>query len=86
MVRTNIAHDVVANEIVYAEYAGESLYTKPAKFGTRTVVVNGQQTTKDIGISTGSLFVEVDTGDVYAWSDTDSEWKKICALGGSGDE
>ena len=39
------------------------------------------------GIATGSLFLEVDTGDVYAYDeegDTGSEWLKIASLGGSG--
>ena len=38
------------------------------------------------GISTGSLFLEVDTGDVYAFDETDGgAWGKIASLGG-GDE
>lgn len=39
------------------------------------------------GIMTGSLFMEVNTGDVYAFDEdgaSGSEWKKIAALGGSG--
>ena len=36
------------------------------------------------GIATGSLFLEVDTGDVFAYDEAGSEWNKICALGGSG--
>ena len=38
------------------------------------------------GIVTGSLFLEVDTGDVYAFNeegDTGHEWGKIAALGGA---
>ena len=37
--------------------------------------------------ATGSTFLEVDTGDVYAYDaegEAGSEWLKICALGGSG--
>lgn len=38
-------------------------------------------------VMTGSLFLEVDTGDVYAFDETDDgEWYKICALGGGGSE
>ena len=40
---------------------------------------------KPWGWATGSLFLEVDTGDVYAYDeegDTGSEWLKIAALGG----
>ena len=37
------------------------------------------------GIATGSLFLEVNTGDVYAFDETDvGEWNKIASLGGSG--
>jgi hypothetical protein len=37
------------------------------------------------GIVTGSLMLEVDTGDVYAFQEGDSPaWNKIAALGGSG--
>ena len=35
--------------------------------------------------ATGSLFLEVDSGDVYAFDeegDSGSEWLKICELGG----
>ena len=36
------------------------------------------------GIITGSLFLEVNTGDVYAFDEIGSEWNKIAALlGGS---
>ena len=36
-------------------------------------------------VVTGSLFLEVDTGDVYAFAEGDSgSWGKIAALGGSG--
>lgn len=35
------------------------------------------------GVVTGSLFLEVDTGDVYAFAEGDSpSWNKIAALGG----
>ena len=33
-------------------------------------------------VATGSLFLEVDTGDVYAYDETNEEWNKVCALGG----
>jgi len=42
---------------------------------------------KPLGVATGSLFLEVDKGDVYAYDeegDSGSEWLKIAALGGSG--
>lgn len=36
------------------------------------------------GVVTGSLFLEVDTGDVYAFDEVTNggEWDKIAALGG----
>ena len=35
------------------------------------------------GVVTGSLFLEVDSGDVYAFAEGDSPaWNKIAALGG----
>ena len=34
------------------------------------------------GIVTGSLALEVDTGDMYAFDETGAEWDKIAALGG----
>lgn len=33
-------------------------------------------------VCTGSLALEVDTGDVYAYNETVAEWDKIAALGG----
>lgn len=33
-------------------------------------------------ICTGSLALEVDTGDVYAFDEVSGEWKQIAALGG----
>ena len=35
-------------------------------------------------VCTGSLALEVDTGDVYAYDEHGGEWDKIAALGGSG--
>ena len=33
-------------------------------------------------VCTGSLFLEVDTGDVYSFDEEDGEWNKVCELGG----
>jgi hypothetical protein len=39
--------------------------------------------TKPGGVITGSLFLEVDTGDVYAFDETDTgSWGKVASLGG----
>lgn len=34
------------------------------------------------GISNGSLALEIDTGDVYAFDEEGAEWDKIAELGG----
>lgn len=34
------------------------------------------------GIATGSLFLEVDTGDFYAFDEDGGTWGQIAALGG----
>ena len=39
--------------------------------------------TKPEGFATGSLFLEVDTGDVYAYDEEGAEWNQIASLGGS---
>ena len=60
---------VVGNKASYYEFAGLNDDTKPT----------------DDDICTGSLFLEVDTGDVYAYDEeaaAGSEWRKICSLGG----
>ena len=36
------------------------------------------------GVCTGSLALEVDTGDVYAFDEVGGEWDKVAELGGSG--
>ena len=35
-------------------------------------------------VCTGSLTLEVDTGDVYAFDEHGAEWDKVAALGGDG--
>ena len=82
MVRTICANEVIVDEIMYVEYAGKSTDTKPTKFVTKMVSVDGHPTSRNVGIATGSLFLEVDTGDVYAYDEDGSEWNKIAALGG----
>lgn len=36
----------------------------------------------DIKVATGSLFLEVDTGDVYAFDEESETWNKVAELGG----
>ena len=50
----------------YYEYAGLSTDTKPQRDD----------------IITGSLFLEVDTGDVYAYDEDGTTWHQITSLGG----
>ena len=66
MIRIINAHDVIIGKKKYYEFAGLKNDTKP--------------TTDDI--STGSTFLEVDTGDVYAYDEAGKEWNKIASLGG----
>jgi hypothetical protein len=66
MIRITDAREVITGEKTYFEYAGLSTDTKPS----------------GNNISTGSLFMEVDTGDIYAFDEDSSEWNKVCALGG----
>lgn len=64
------------------------------KINKRTVLEDGTYDVQASGlhddtkptnnIATGSLFLEVDTGDVYAFDEEGGEWDKICALGGAG--
>jgi len=68
MVRRTNAVTATFEGKTYYEYAGKSTDTKPT----------------GLDISTGSIFLEVDTGDVYAYDEAGVEWCKICALGGSG--
>lgn len=37
---------------------------------------------KPENVATGSLFLEVDTGDVYAYAETEDDWFLIASLGG----
>lgn len=34
------------------------------------------------GVCTGSLFLEVDTGDVHGFDEESKEWTVVCKLGG----
>lgn len=77
MTRITESHMVVTDEVAYVEYAGESTDTKPMIFGQMITVVNGAQVMKDIAIATGSVFLEVDTGDVYLFSEADKTWNKV---------
>lgn len=77
MIRITDSHAVVSDEVMYVEYAGKSTDTKPTIFGQTITVVNGAQVLKDIAIATGSVFLEVNTGDVYLYSEADEAWVKV---------
>lgn len=66
MIRRTNAVTATIGGKTYYEYAGLSTDTKP--------------TGSDI--ATGSLFLEVDTGDVYAYDEVGATWNKIASLGG----
>ena len=67
MIRITKQEPVVAGSFGYKyEINGKSTDTKP---------------TYD-DMVTGSLFFEVDTGDVYAYEEEEPAWTKVCALGG----
>ena len=56
-------------------FDGEKSYSEFAGLST-----DSKPTT---GIVTGSLFLEVNTGNIYAFDETSSgTWTKICELGG----
>lgn len=77
MIRITDSHTVVSEEAVYVEYAGKSTDTKPTIFSQVLSIVNGERVLKNVAIATGSVFIEVDTGNVYLFDETDSSWKKV---------
>ena len=77
MTRITDSHVVISDEVMYVEYAGESTDEKPTIFGHAMNIINGESVMKDIAISTGSVFLEVDTGDVYLFSENDESWVKV---------
>lgn len=61
--------------LVQNGFSEDAAYIEAAGLSTDTKPVEG--------IVTGSLFLEVDTGDVYAFAEGDSPaWNQIAALGG----
>ena len=84
MIRANEGHDVVLGSVKYVEYSGLSTDQKPTYFGKEVAVVNGERVEKTIGLATGSVFLEVDTGDVYLFDETETEWYKVGGSSSSG--
>lgn len=69
MVRRTNAITGTIDGVSYYEFSGKSTDTKPTF----------------AGIATGSLFAEIDTGDVYAYDEegaAGSEWVLFVSLGG----
>ena len=61
------------------------LVREPQQDDIHYVELSGLSTDeKPTGYATGSLFLEVDTGDVYAYDEEGAEWNQIAALGGEG--
>ena len=77
MVRVTSVSEIVSDDVMYVEYAGKSTDTKPTEYGKIFVFVNGERIQKSIKICTGSVFIEVDTGDVYMFDEESSTWKKV---------
>ena len=77
MIRITDSHTVISDEVMYVEYAGESTDDKPTIFGQVLSIVNGERVLKTVAIATGSVFIEVNTGDVYLFSEKDGAWKKV---------
>ena len=63
-------------KLVENQFEGTKKYVELACLSTDTKPTSG--------IITGSLALEVNTGDVYAFDEVGGEWDKIAALGGSG--
>lgn len=77
MIRITDSHPIIYDTVMYVEYAGKSTDQKPTKFGESMRIVNGERIMEDISISTGSVFVEVDTGEIYMFDETNKTWEKV---------
>lgn len=60
--------------LVQKGFDGQKNYIEASGLSTDTKPVEN--------IVTGSLFMEVDTGDVYAFDEAGTAWNQIAALGG----
>ena len=71
--------------ITYQQVLTNSAPTSAGEFVSYIEAAGLHDDTKPTdGIATGSLFLETDTGDVYAFSEGDSpSWGKVAALGGA---
>lgn len=58
----------------------EKLFTDSKKYVEIAGLSTDTKPTTDL--VTGSMFFEVDTGDVYAFDETGAAWSKVAALGG----
>lgn len=64
----------MVRKLVEQAFTGSKKYVEIACLST-----DSKPTT---GIITGSLALEVDTGDIYAFDETGAQWDKIAELGG----
>lgn len=77
MVRITYSRPIISDKLMYVEYAGESTDEKPTIFSQELYIIHGQRVMQDVGISTGSVFIEVNTSNVYLFSENDMSWKKV---------
>ena len=63
----------MVRNIVEQQFDKEKKYVESAGLSTDA---------KPAGVVTGSLFLEVDTGDVYSYDEAGSQWDKVTELGG----
>ncbi len=69
--------------VTYQQVLASSAPTEDGAFVSYIEAAGLSTDTKpEDNIATGSLFLEVDTGDVYAFDEVGGEWNQITALGG----
>lgn len=73
MIRIIGSHDV-SGGCKYFEFAGLSTDEKPYTAGQYYDIVNGEKVTKTLEVATGSVFIEVDTGNVFFFNEAEPEW------------
>ena len=77
MVRITDAYDIISDEVRFFEFAGLSTDQKPTSGGTIVRIENGERVEHEVTISTGSVFLEVNTGDAYLFDEVSKTWSKV---------
>lgn len=62
--KTDIVKNTDEGQVIYAELRGLSTDTKPSKIGDKT-------------IGNGSVFIEIDTGNVFLYNEETQEWNEV---------